>query len=587
MKTSRFNFKLKTLFAVLFMTSVFIFTPHQAEAQFLKKLQKHAEEKIKKEAEKRAENRIDKKIDKSFDSAEDILDGKKQNNNDPNQQKNTAADNSSTQNSNKNNEGLSENQQQTNKPDVVWAKYDFIPGDEVIYEDGPSADEENGEFPSRWDLVKGQVEVARVDGENVIMFIDGMPEIVPYLKNAKEDYLPDVFTIEFDFYRPANGNRITVYLYDDKNQKIANHNMYMDISHYRIDEKLSGVNGYLPNYDEYTMNKKGRWIHVSIAFTKGKLKAYMDDTRLINIPHYEGNPSGLTLQAYFADLDEDKPFYFKNIRIAKGGVKYYDRVLSEGKIIVNGIKFDVNKATLKPESMGPINGIFDLMQKNPELNFSVEGHTDSDGDEQLNQKLSEARAKTVMEQLISMGIAANRLKSTGFGESKPIDNNSTPEGKANNRRVEFVKFTGSASYSNSSNGNPAFDKLDVKTIRNKLETIPNERVQITSNGDILLDVGTIILYQTSAGNLGKMEILNLDKNDYFKPTVKYITYKPDGSVYSQSNHFDLTGGCDLDKGNTKDVAYADEDLDIGRDDATSIVMWQGQAEKSQIRVFTK
>ncbi|PIF01611.1 MAG: hypothetical protein CR994_00450 [Maribacter sp.] len=113
----------------------------------------------------------------------------------------------------------------------------------------------------------------------------------------------------------------------------------------------------------------------------------------------------------------------KNIRMAKGGVKYYDRVLSEGEIIVNGIRFDVNKATLEPESMGPINKIFQLMNKDSEVDFSIEGHTDSDGGDANNQKLSEARAKTAMNKLIEMGIAKNRLESTGFGESKPIDNN--------------------------------------------------------------------------------------------------------------------------------------------------------------------
>jgi outer membrane protein OmpA-like peptidoglycan-associated protein len=80
------------------------------------------------------------------------------------------------------------------------------------------------------------------------------------------------------------------------------------------------------------------------------------------------------------------------------------------------------------------------MQKQTDLNFSVEGHTDSDGDEALNQTLSEQRAKAVMDRLISMGISANRLKSAGWGESKPLADNGTAEGKANNRRVEFVKF---------------------------------------------------------------------------------------------------------------------------------------------------
>lgn len=155
---------------------------------------------------------------------------------------------------------------------------------------------------------------------------------------------------------------------------------------------------------------------------------------MINIPHLEGNPTGITLSA------DSKEMYVKSIRIAKGGVKYYDRVLSQGKIIVNGIKFDVNKATLKPESMGPINRIYQIMLKNTDLNFSVEGHTDSDGSDASNMALSKARGKAVMDKLIAMGISSSRLKSNGFGESKPIDNNSTPEGKANNRRVEFVKF---------------------------------------------------------------------------------------------------------------------------------------------------
>ncbi len=148
----------------------------------------------------------------------------------------------------------------------------------------------------------------------------------------------------------------------------------------------------------------------------------------------EGNPWGITIRGL-----TDK-MYLKNFRIAKGGVKYYDRVLSDGKIIVNGIKFDVNKATIKPESNGAINNIFKLMQKQPELNFSVEGHTDSDGDDAKNMELSKARGKAVMERLISLGIDANRLKSTGWGESKPLADNGTAEGKANNRRVEFVKF---------------------------------------------------------------------------------------------------------------------------------------------------
>lgn len=257
--------------------------------------------------------------------------------------------------------------------------------------------------------------------------------IVPYLKNPEQDYLPDVFTIEFDAYFPPNHYNDRYYLtfYDRKNQDRTG---IPAVEIYVNEVELGNSESVLKGKDRGNRDDEGGWRHISVAYTKGKMKVYLNEQRLINIPHYEGNPTGVTLAGAFENS------VTKNFRIAKGGVKYYDRVLSEGKIIVNGIKFDVNKATLKPESMGPINKIYQLMNKNPELNFSVEGHTDSDGSDETNMTLSKARGKAVMDKLISMGISKDRLKSNGFGESKPLDNNSTPEGKANNRRVEFVKF---------------------------------------------------------------------------------------------------------------------------------------------------
>lgn len=281
----------------------------------------------------------------------------------------------------------------------------------------------------------GNVEIGEVDGENVIMFLKSNSNIVPYLKNSNKDYLPDVFTLELDVWfskGSTTSNRLWIALCDRKNNnKPTEELLVMPHGLEFMDSEKS-----YPGTENigWSNETEGSWKHISIAYTKGKFKAYFNDTRLINVPHLEVNPSGITIKAYNDNM------YIKNVRIAKGGVKYYDRFLSEGKIIVNGIKFDVNKATLKPESMGPINEIYQLMVDNPTVNFSVEGHTDSDGDTANNQTLSEARGKSVMDKLINMGILENRLKSTGFGESKPLDNNSTPEGKANNRRVEFVKF---------------------------------------------------------------------------------------------------------------------------------------------------
>lgn len=318
------------------------------------------------------------------------------------------------------------------KPELKWAKYDFVPGDKVIFEDN-LVGEENGEFPSRWDLVTGNVEVAEFGGENVIMFRDGQPSIIPYFKDAKEDYLPDVFTVEFDLY--CSSSDFLLFLFDRKNQKHGSPSGYTDleINYYNMDFGRSNS-----DHPDKSNLAERRWMHVSVAYTNGKLKAYMDETRLINIPRIDFDPKGITLYTYHAS--DDRLFYVKNVRIAEGGVKYYDRMMQDGKIVANGIRFDTGKATLKPESMGVINEIYELMNDNPDIKFSVDGHTDNVGDDVSNMTLSADRAETVMNTLVDMGIKQERLSSKGMGESMPMDDNNTPEGRANNRRVEFVKI---------------------------------------------------------------------------------------------------------------------------------------------------
>jgi outer membrane protein OmpA-like peptidoglycan-associated protein len=313
-----------------------------------------------------------------------------------------------------------------------WAKYDFVPGDKIIFEDDLMF-EENGEFPSRWDLHRGVVEVAQLDGENVIMFRGGQPTIIPYMENSDQDYLPDVFTVEFDVYMGGSSGWANLWLYDLKNQNRGDGDQYeLDIR----PDKLS-IYGSESKYPGGKL-ERNRWIHIAVAYTSGKFKAYMDDTRLINIPRLNHNPTGISLYSYHAS--DNNPIYFRNIRIAEGGVKYYDRVMQDGKIVANGIRFDVGKATIKPESMGIINEVVQLMQQHPDLKFSVEGHTDSDGNDESNMELSKERAESVMNEMIQMGIDAERLQAKGWGESKPITGNASPEDKANNRRVEFVKI---------------------------------------------------------------------------------------------------------------------------------------------------
>ncbi len=410
----------------MFYSLVCVSSPPNANAQFWQNLVAHVQKKIEHETESRVNRRTDNAVDGALDTveggAEEAVSNK--GNTTAKQDGNTGkvtADNGAEK-------------PEANVAKVEWAKFDFVPGDEVIFEDGPSIDEENGEFPSRWDLYKGNVEIAEVDGQPVIIYLSEA-EIVPYLKKSKGDYLPEIFTVEFDAYFSANNynDRYYVYSYDKKNQSRGGQPLTIYVNRMHFEDSEMDY----PGKERGNRDKVGGWRHISIAFTKGKLKAYLDDTRLVNIPHYEKNPSGITITA---DQHDGTQKFIKNIRIAKGGVKYYDRFLSEGKIIVNGIRFDVNKATIKPESNGAINKIFKLMQKYPDVKFSVEGHTDGDGDDGRNLQLSELRAKAVVNRLVSLGIDADRLEFRGWGESKPINSNDTPEGKTNNRRVEFVKL---------------------------------------------------------------------------------------------------------------------------------------------------
>jgi outer membrane protein OmpA-like peptidoglycan-associated protein len=329
----------------------------------------------------------------------------------------------------------------TPQPQLTWSKYDFVPGTEIIFEDDFKG-ELNGEFPSRWDITKGTVEMAQFGDDMVVYFRKtnaNVPEaILPLLTNRKEDYLPEEFTIEFDCYfydKKLDNYTYYLFLYDVKNQmKILSPSKPIRVDFNQVSYDHAG--DLYPGQN--AMKPIAGWRHVAISFNKRALKCYLDDTRLVNIPNIEFNPTGVMLSAGNV-AGKGKPF-IKNVRIAKGAVPLYDKFLVNGKFVTTGIRFDVNKATIKSESMGTINYVVKMMTDHPELKFSVEGHTDSDGENVANQKLSEARSKSVMNVMVNLGISADRLTSKGLGESKPMTGNDTPEGKAQNRRVEFVKF---------------------------------------------------------------------------------------------------------------------------------------------------
>lgn len=317
---------------------------------------------------------------------------------------------------------------------VSYGKFDFVPGEKIIFED-PVEGESLGEFPSKWDLGNGKIEIAEVEGKQVIAFIEGnYATIFPNWKD-KSDYLPEVFTIEYDLLASESGG--TSLMIDLR--PTAAGAPYEDGDGFGgwittgAQGSVAQASGMAPDADDY----KGRWHHISLSVNKGNVKIYSDQNRLCNLPRLHGNPYSVL---FGTGASPDSPLYIKNIRIAAGGSDLYKRIVSEGKIISRGILFDVDKATLKPQSMGPINEIATLMKAHPELKFEIGGHTDGDGTEARNLKLSQERADAVKAQLISMGLDASRFTTKGYGKTKPTMPETTPEAKANNRRVEFVKL---------------------------------------------------------------------------------------------------------------------------------------------------
>ena len=116
----------------------------------------------------------------------------------------------------------------------------------------------------------------------------------------------------------------------------------------------------------------------------------------------------------------------------------YIQPIKKGEtFVIKNIYFDFDKTTLTPESNVELDKQAEFLRENPDINILITGHTDSKGSDSYNMKLSEGRAIAVMNALIERGIAPERLKAEGRGETQPVATNDTEEGRAENRRIEI------------------------------------------------------------------------------------------------------------------------------------------------------
>ena len=423
-----------------------------AQAQFGKRLgdavQRSAENTTIRKAEQKTDEAVSKGIDKATDPNTYKGDGK----DDKNQQQQQAPANTSGGNAPATTPAPAQTPQQdpAKAAEMAYAKSDFVAGDEIIFEDLLTG-EKLGEFPSMWDLVNGNVEIARLDGENVIALQNGGPLVRPFMKNLT-NYLPEIYTIEFDVYLDSKKQEMQwcgshhLQILDERGDDKINIEVFSTSDWHKEGnydmEPKARVKNSGGDWMEGTLKinaKPDTWAHVAVSVNKRAVKAYLNGVRFSNVPNYGGGGTYFRLGTY-AQSNDASTLWVKNIRVAKGAVPLYDRMMTDGKFITYGITFDVGKSTIKPESMGEINRIATLLKENPDLKFSVEGHTDSTGSAATNQTLSEARSQAVVAKLVENGIAADRLKAAGKGQTSPIADNGTDEGRAKNRRVEFVKL---------------------------------------------------------------------------------------------------------------------------------------------------
>jgi outer membrane protein OmpA-like peptidoglycan-associated protein len=114
--------------------------------------------------------------------------------------------------------------------------------------------------------------------------------------------------------------------------------------------------------------------------------------------------------------------------------------IARGRLVLTGVYFETGRAILSPRSYTVLNKVAESLKEWPEVRVEIQGHTDSRGDELINQRLSQARAEAVRLYLIQQGVAPDRLTAIGFGEERPLDNNNTAAGRQKNRRVELHRI---------------------------------------------------------------------------------------------------------------------------------------------------
>lgn len=323
----------------------------------------------------------------------------------------------------------------------LWANYDFVPGDRVLFYDDFSNDRV-GNFPRRMEFIEGNWEIVESGDRRYLRATSGGMVKIPL-----PETLPDRFTMEFEV-NTTHGNS---YVRVAPGPSFGRDRSY-EGSAVAVRSNQAGIIPVkdvgpqsLTLYEEDLLREfrgGGTLKPLRIMADGEYMKVYMNEHRVANVPNTVF-PRTDALYISVASLSPESPAMIGPISIAAGGLELYDRLAADGRVATQGILFASDSDRIRPESTPTLDEIGRMLEDHPELRIAIEGHTDADGDDAHNQDLSERRAASVKRFLVeTYGIDDSRLETAGFGESVPAADNATPEGKQQNRRVELVRLDG-------------------------------------------------------------------------------------------------------------------------------------------------
>jgi outer membrane protein OmpA-like peptidoglycan-associated protein len=435
--------KMKTLTRIMAVLILFSLTI-SAEAQIKVDLKKKLEQNV----NRRLNQKADQAINKALDTAEDsIAAGLKKDNGSA-----EAEDGQSTADGQARGKSDQKAGSQTGTSLQSYSKYDFIPGEKVIFYDDFSQDAV-GDFPALWNT-NGSAEVVTTNlyPGNWMKFV--MDECVWTDGLLK---LPENYTIEFDVIPIGGleGERMSGWhmrLMQAKNVNAFDHGSAPGQGGFHFQVEYFGRPGYstwfygeacvpakLTGYvdGDNLKQKMNQKYHIAIWVQKTRVRLYQDQNKIIDLPR--AFPAGCVKPDRLRF--EYGAAMISNVRVAVGAPDMRNKLMTEGKLITYGIYFDVNKDVVKPESYGTLKEIAGILNEVPDVKVKIVGHTDADGADAANLDLSKRRAASVKNELVkSFGVNGDRLVTDGMGEGQPVAPNDTPANKALNRRVEFIKL---------------------------------------------------------------------------------------------------------------------------------------------------